>query len=73
MLRSSSSTELTWQARLVSQRLEQAEKALERRLQIAKQRKAEVGFVKDVLSASGRKSQLASYTPPTTRLAPHHS
>jgi len=39
--------------RLLSQRLETAERHLDRRLEIAKQRKAEVGFVKEVLSSSG--------------------
>jgi hypothetical protein len=33
--------------------LAHAEEAIDRRLQIAKQRKAEVGFVKEVLAASG--------------------
>ncbi|WWD19491.1 hypothetical protein CI109_103952 [Kwoniella shandongensis] len=41
------------QARLLSQKLELAEKKLERRIEIAKQRKAEVGFVKDVIDSAG--------------------
>jgi kinetochore protein Mis12/MTW1 len=41
-----------FQARLLSYRLALAEKQMDRRLAIAKQRKAEVGFVKEVLSAA---------------------
>ncbi|ORY28136.1 hypothetical protein BCR39DRAFT_208631 [Naematelia encephala] len=41
------------QMRLLSQRLEGAEKILDRRLEIAKQRKAEIGFVQEVLASSG--------------------
>ena len=42
--------------RLLSQRLESAESHLDRRLEIFKQRKAEVGFIKAILSSSGRMS-----------------
>ncbi|KAK8853079.1 hypothetical protein IAR55_003780 [Kwoniella newhampshirensis] len=41
------------QSRLLSQRLEIAEKKLDRRIEIAKQRKAEVGFVKEVIDSAG--------------------
>ena len=44
------------QMRLLSQRLIIADQTLDRRLQIAKQRKEEVGFLKDVLASSGRQS-----------------
>ena len=44
----------TEQARFVSIKLAKAEAALDRRLEIAKQRKAEVGFVKEVLASSDR-------------------
>ena len=46
------------QARLLAQRLILSEQALDRRLEIAKQRRAEVGFVKEVLASSGCKSIL---------------
>lgn len=42
-------------ARLLSYRLALAEKQIDRRLAIARQRKAEVGFVKEVLAASNCK------------------
>lgn len=41
------------QARLLSQQLERAEKTLDRRLEVAKQRKSEIGFVQEVLKSSG--------------------
>lgn len=44
------------QARLLSYRLALAEKQVDRRLAVARQRKTEVGFVKDVLTASNRTS-----------------
>lgn len=50
--------------RLLSSRLETAEGLLDRRLEIAKQRRAEVGFVKDILSSSNRTSHiLTPHTP----------
>ena len=42
-------------ARLLSYRLALAEKQMDRRLDIAKQRNAQVGFVKEILSSSNRK------------------
>ncbi|WVR07821.1 hypothetical protein IAU60_004864 [Kwoniella sp. DSM 27419] len=41
------------QARLLAQRFDIAEKKLDRRLEIAKQRKAEVGFVKEIVEQAG--------------------
>ncbi|RSH91685.1 hypothetical protein EHS25_009054 [Saitozyma podzolica] len=41
------------QARYLSQQFEVAEKTLDRRLEIAKQRKAEVGFVHEVIQSAG--------------------
>ncbi|WVQ81687.1 hypothetical protein IAT38_003812 [Cryptococcus sp. DSM 104549] len=41
------------QARFLSQRLETAEKELDRRLEAAKQRKGEVGFVKEIIDSAG--------------------
>jgi kinetochore protein Mis12/MTW1 len=42
------------QMRYLSQQLESAEKALDRRLEIARQRKAEVGFIQEVLAGANR-------------------
>lgn len=47
---------ITFQARYLCQQLETAEKALDRRLDIAKQRKAEVGFIQELLTASDSES-----------------
>lgn len=41
-------------ARLVSQRLEIAEKKLDRRIEVLKQRQAQVGFVKEIIDSAGR-------------------
>lgn len=48
----------TRQARLLSYRLALAEKQIDRRLAVARQRKAEVGFVKEVLVSHNRKFSL---------------
>ena len=44
---------------MLSYRLALAEKQIDRRLEIARQRKAEVGFVKEVLAASNRESSVS--------------
>jgi kinetochore protein Mis12/MTW1 len=45
-----------WQARLLSYRLALAEKQMDQRLDLARQRNAQVGFVKEILASSNRKS-----------------
>jgi hypothetical protein len=47
-----SSTDV-FQSRYLSSHLEKAEEILDRRLAIARQRKAEVGFVKEILTTAG--------------------
>ena len=48
------------QMRLVDSKLETAENILDRRLNIARQRKQEVGFVREVLASSGCKHHFSS-------------
>ena len=49
--------------RYLSQQLERAEKILDRRLDIARQRKDEVGFIGETLTAANRASPVPSSFP----------
>ncbi|WVR00321.1 hypothetical protein IAU59_007464 [Kwoniella sp. CBS 9459] len=54
------------QSRLLAQKLNEAERVTDRRLEIAKQRRAEVGFVKEIIESAG----LSPLTVPSEQLLP---
>ncbi|OCF32175.1 hypothetical protein I316_06089 [Kwoniella heveanensis BCC8398] len=54
------------QRRLLAQKLDEAERALDRRVEIAKQRRAEVGFVQEIIESAG----MSTLSQPSTQLLP---
>ncbi|OCF39627.1 hypothetical protein I317_06592 [Kwoniella heveanensis CBS 569] len=54
------------QRRLLAQKLDEAERALDRRVEIAKQRRAEVGFVQEIFESAG----MSTPSQPSTQLLP---
>ncbi|WVF73144.1 hypothetical protein IAT40_007963 [Kwoniella sp. CBS 6097] len=54
------------QSRMLAQKLNEAERVLDRRLEIAKQRRAEVGFVKEIIESAG----LSPLTQPSGQILP---